>query len=196
VHHLSFHSLPSALPILKRKLPWIFLSVTLICFSVAGYLIWERYYNPFRLDFKIPPITASAQTYSLPVRITIPGLNLSLAVIPSQIIDNHWQTTGDGVSFLSASSRPGDSGNSIFYGHNWPRLLGNLYKLKTGQTIDILTSDGTTFTYLITEIKRVSPTDTSVLANTPLKQLTLYTCAGFGDTQRLVIKALVQTTKK
>jgi LPXTG-site transpeptidase (sortase) family protein len=199
VHHSSSHSRPNALQNLKRKIRWIFLSISLICFLMAGFLMWERYYNPFQLDFFSAPTemaNTGSKIYFLPTQIVIPDLKINLPVIPTQIIDTHWTTTPNGVSYLSASARPGDIGNGIYYGHNWPRLLGNLYKIKVGQTISVYTSNGKTFNYTVITVKRVSPTDISVLNNTRFRGLTIYTCAGFADTQRLVVTAYTQTTAK
>jgi LPXTG-site transpeptidase (sortase) family protein len=156
--------------------------------------MWERYYNPYRLDFNSVPASVKNEstTSLLPTQIVIPDLKINLPVVPTKITNSHWPITSDGVSYLSASARPGNIGNSIYYGHNWPRLLGNLYKIKIGHIIKIYTSGGTNITYIVDEIKRVSPSDTSVLTNTSLRRLTLYTCTGLADSQRLVVIAHAQ----
>jgi LPXTG-site transpeptidase (sortase) family protein len=196
VHSLSFPSFPSVVQIVRRKLPWVFLSISVISFIIAGYLFWERYFNPFSLDFFGAPKAAVVSKFSfLPVRIVIPDLKIDLPVVSTQLIDGHWPTTPMGVSYLSTSARPGDNGNSIFYGHNWPRILGNLYRIKTGQAITVNMSNGKIVNYIVSQILKVAPDDTGVLVSTYFKQLILYTCTGFADSQRLVVIAHVQTVK-
>jgi LPXTG-site transpeptidase (sortase) family protein len=118
-------------------------------------------------------------------------------VIPAQIVNGHWQTTPSGVSYLTISARPGQSGNSIFYGHNWPRLLGGLKKIKPGSVIVVYTSaDHFPVVFRVAQVKTVSPNDVSILASTDRPQLTLYTCIGFSDSQRLVVIAYPQVAAK
>jgi LPXTG-site transpeptidase (sortase) family protein len=134
---------------------------------------------------------ASASKISfLPTRISIPDLTIDLPVIPARIKDGHWPTTPVGVSYLTTSARPGEPGNSIFYGHNWPRLLGRLKKVQPGQIILLSTSSNSAaLKFQVDRVQTVSPSDISVLASTSYPQLTLYTCTGFSDSQRLVVIA-------
>jgi LPXTG-site transpeptidase (sortase) family protein len=180
---------------MKRKLPWIFLFLSLVSFIFAGFLIWQRYYNPYRLDFFGAPANSVSKITFLPVRIVIPDLKLDLPVVPTQLIAGHWPTTPEGVSFLTSSAMPGNSGNSIFYGHNWPRLLGNLYQIKTGQVIKVYMSNGSEVDFQVGQINNVAPDDIRIMVGTYFKQLTIYTCTGFADSRRLVVLAHVQAIK-
>lgn len=160
-------------------------------------MIWQRYFNPFRLDFSSPPkATPVSKITLLPSRILIPDLNIDLPVVPTKITNGHWTTTPNGVSYLTTSARPGELGNSIFYGHNWPRLLGRLKEIQSGQLIIISTSHNRpSQIFRVAMVQTVSPSDTSLLAPTSNSQLTLYTCTGFSDFQRLVVIAYPQTEK-
>ena len=113
----------------------------------------------------------------------------------SEIKNGVWQTTSTGVSYLLKSSRPGEVGNSIYYGHNWPRLLGKLRNIKIGQKIYIYSSSGQIITYIVNKISRVSPSEIGVFTPTMRYQLTLYTCIGLADSQRLVVTAYMQDEK-
>ena len=197
MHSSPYPWLLTASKAILPKLHRIFLVLSVLCFVVAGYLVWQRYFNPFPLDFSsAPPPTVSKITF-LPTRIQIPDLQIDLPVIPAQIVNGHWQTTSSGVSYLTTSARPGQPGNSIFYGHNWPRLLGGLKKIKPGSVIIINTSaDHFPVLFRVIDVKTVSPTDVSILASTTRSQLTLYTCTGFSDSLRLVVIAYPQVTEK
>ena len=61
----------------------------------------------------------------------IKDLGIDLPVIPAKAKNNHWDTTDNGVSYLLSSPVPGDTGNSIFYAHNWASLFGNFASART-----------------------------------------------------------------
>ncbi len=140
----------------------------------------------------IVPPAAEAQVgeTALPTRLVIPTLALDLPVIPAHVRRGVWSTTTHGVSYLTTSPLPGESGNMILYGHNYARLLGNLGKVKPGQAILIYRGD-VAYTYTVHFVGVVDPTDTYIVENTADHRLTLYTCTGFLDTKRLVVTALL-----
>src|SRR3972149_12120618 len=148
--HITFHAV-------KRKLHLVFLALSLICFALTGYLYWQRYFNPLNLAFNSAPPSSvgNSKLSSLPATISLPDLGLTLPVIPAQIISNVWPTTTAGVSYLFTSARPGDTGNSIFYGHNWPRLLGKLSQVELGAIITISDNLGRATSYQVAKISRV-----------------------------------------
>lgn len=172
----------------------LFAVLSVCCFLISGFLIWQRYYNPNRLSFAFTPPPAESKLKFWPQRITIPELKIDLPVIPSTINNGVWSTTHLGVSYLATSTRPGEIGNSIFYGHNWPNLLGKLHDLSPGHTI-IVTGQGETKTFWVAKTQIVTPSQISVLASGPFPQLTLYTCYGFADTKRFVVTAYTQAPK-
>lgn len=126
----------------------------------------------------------------MPVSIAIPSLRISLPVYPSTIENGKWQDTKDGVSFLTSSTAPGVGGNSIFYGHNWPSLLGNLTKIKPGDKIFVTLSEKGMQVYTVKYITVVTPDQTHILDTTSDSRLTLYTCTGFLDSKRFVVTAV------
>lgn len=126
---------------------------------------------------------------TLPQNISIPTLSIQLPVEPTLIKNGNWPTSQNGVSFLENSGKLGSVGNLIFYGHNWKNLLGSLHKVKVGENIVLQGHNGQVFTYTISHIATVAPTDVSILADTSDERITLYTCIGFLDQKRLVVVA-------
>src|SRR5581483_7954912 len=124
-----------------------------------------------------------------PVKIRIPRFSIDLPIEEAQIKNGIWQINSKGASHLAISANPGDKGNIILYGHNKKNLFGKARGLKIGDEIDIISKDGKEFIYKITETKIVAPTDISVVAPTTGEVLTFYTCTGFLDTKRFVVKA-------
>jgi LPXTG-site transpeptidase (sortase) family protein len=141
----------------------------------------------------MPDFTNSAQNAgnnnSTPSGIIISSINVWLPIYPSVIENGQWQTSRKGVSYLLNGVRPGEKGNAIFYGHNWPNLLGSLNRVKPGDSIQIVNLDGQTKTFTVSTVQEVTPNDTSVLSQTTDKRLTIYTCTGFLDSKRLVVVA-------
>lgn len=175
----------------------LFILSGLLSYLLAGYYIWLRN-DPNRLSFqqytyaaspsKAPVVKVAKQP--LPVRIIIKELAIDLPIIPAEIIDDVWQTTTDGVSYLTSSPIPGMEGNSIIYGHNWTSLFGNLVDAVPGENVQIVYSDGSTKDFIIEYTSEVSPDTTSILAPAPDKRITLYTCSGLFDSKRFVAVAI------
>lgn len=160
---------------------------------LSFYLIYQRY-NPQKLAFKIDRYdsvnskTAESEIIE-PIGIKMNSVDISLPVIPSQIISNKWEATTKGVSYLQTSAIPGEKGNSILYGHNWSNLLGNLKRVKPGDEIVIIFSDNSSKLFYVEFITEVSPNETSILNSSSDERITVYTCSGFLDNKRLVVVA-------
>jgi len=170
----------------------LFIVFGLILLVSASYFLWQRY-NPKRLSFNISNLTTQKvngqDSRPQAVAILIEDLNIKLPIFPAKLENGKWEATTKGVSYLVDSPLPGETGNSILYGHNWPSILGSLSLAKPGQEIVILYSDGTNARFTIKYTQVVTPDQTEILAPTADSRLTLYTCVGFADSKRLVVVA-------
>ncbi|MFA9288658.1 MAG: sortase [Weeksellaceae bacterium] len=159
-------------------------------FSFYGMLlVWQRN-NPQRLTFSHYQAVSTRESAVVPIRIRVVDLDIDLPVVAVTMKDNKWQTTDDGVSYLKSSPIPGEKGNAILYGHNWPSLLGKLNQAQTGNKIEITLSNKTKQLFVVHSLAVVSPDQSHVLQSTPDARITLYTCTGFLDSKRLVITAM------
>ena len=158
----------------------------------SAFLVWQRY-NPRRSAFDgINEIEFSGNKdgqNAHPIALSISDLEIYLPVVPANNTGGKWETTTKGVSYLTSSANPGETGNSIFYGHNWNNLLGNLTRAVPGQVIEIIYSDGGTKRFVVTHTQEVTSSQTQILNNSEDKRMTLYTCSGFLDTKRFVVTA-------
>lgn len=169
----------------------IFLFLGFLGLIFSAYLIFQRY-NPQKLSFNLNYNTlekAENSTEVLPVGIVIESQKISLPVYPAEIKNNEWEATNKGVSYLKNSVVPGEKGNSIMYGHNWPNLLGRLPKVKPGEKITVNFSDNSSKDFVIEYTAQVDPGQTSILDNSSDNRITLYTCTGFLDNKRFVVVA-------
>jgi LPXTG-site transpeptidase (sortase) family protein len=78
------------------------------------------------------------------------------------------------------------------YGHNWSALLGSLPKIKPGDKIKIILSNGQEKNFVVKYTSIVAPSDTKILSDSADSRITLYTCAGFLDSKRFVATALLK----
>ncbi len=171
----------------------IFLGISL--FLVGLYKIWERT-NPNRLsfelaDFKQAENSETQSTQSYPASIKIPSLSIDLLIYPGEVKDGKWESTKKGISHLKTSPIPGDLGNSILYGHNYPNLLGKLMQIKPNSDIYIYFQDGSYKRFVVEYTQEVGPNQVAILDPSNDVRITLYTCTGFFDARRFAVTAFL-----
>jgi sortase A len=179
-----------AVRIFKKFLSLVLISISIVFLSLGAYQVWLKY-DPNRLSFSNYTVSADevpANT-NIPVNITMPTIGINLHVIPAKVTGDVWPTTDNGASYLLSSPIPGETGNSVIYGHNWMSLFGKIVDLKKGDEIDIQLADKTVRKFRVINTTEVSPSDTQILAPTDNRVLTLYTCSGFLDSKRYVVRA-------
>jgi len=177
---------------MRNLLANTFITLGIVLIIIAGLLLWQRY-NPQRLAFSDVGNEISEsinEEKNLPVALKIEDLDIKLPVFPARSQTGKWETTTKGVSYLVSSAMPGQVGNSIFYGHNYKNILGNLKNAKPGQIIEVKLANGVWRKFRIEYVQTVAPNQTGILDQTDDKRLTLYTCTGFLDSKRLVVTAL------
>lgn len=123
-----------------------------------------------------------------PTRILIPKIGLEQPVEDGKIVDGQWNISESGASYMIGSCAPGNPCNIVVYGHAKEQIFGPLKKIKTGDSITILT-ETKWYLYKVSEIKDVSPEQISVIGPTSEETLTLFTCTAFLDSKRLVVVA-------
>ncbi len=172
---------------MRTFLSRFFFLLSFLSLIFGFYLLYLRY-SPKKLAFKTPP-AAIAETAHKPVGITINSAKIGLPVVLSKIINNNWEVTTKGVSFLETSAEPGKTGNAVFYGHNWTSLLGNLVSVKPGDKLEVLMDNGEKRNFTVEYTAVVSPNQTQIIEQTHDKRVTIYTCTGFLDSKRFVVVA-------
>lgn len=130
----------------------------------------------------------SVRGEDLPQRIIVPSLLLDLAVRPARVVGGTWEIFEDTAAFGLGSSPPGEKGNTVIFAHAKKGFFGPLRNIKKETKIYILTQKGW-YLYQVNEIKTVTPKQVEVLLPTDEETLTLYTCSGFADTKRLIVRA-------
>lgn len=169
---------------MKRILAALYILVSLTLLTYGGWLIIERT-RPINTS---APYSAKASAPDNLFTVKIPSASIELPAYSAVINGATWQTTKRGISYLSTSPLPGEQGNSVLYGHNWPNLLGNLHEVKPGDAV-FVTRANTTSRFIVRYVAVVDANEHSVYAATNDTRITLYTCTGFLDRDRLVVTA-------
>ncbi len=142
-------------------------------------------YNP------LPTVTEPEPTpepVAAPLRLVVESLGVDAPVIEMGL-DNqgipHVPLNGQDVAWYSFSSPPGAGSNAVFAGHiNWegaPGVFGDLDVLQAGDTVRLISEDGSEYVYEVFANFPVDPDDPAslkVMAPTSTDTITLITCGG------------------
>ncbi len=142
--------------------------------------------NPIKVDSKL---LGKKETIQSPQRIVIPKFKIDLNVVEAKVINGFWEISEISASHGVGSANPGENGNVVVFAHARDELFGPIRDIKKGDKIYILTKDHW-HTYLVEETKLVDPEQIEVIGETKTETLTLFTCSGFLDSKRLIVKAL------
>jgi len=166
----------------------ITLGLIFVLFSLGLFV--ERFIPTSIKDSKAVEHTSNRY----PTSISINSISVNLPIISANRDNGKFVTTKDGVTYLADSILPGETGNSVFYGHNWPSLLGNLKKVKRGDIIQLNYSNGQVKSFIVDLITEMPAKDVNIDTNSEQSILTIYTCSGFLDTKRVIVTANYQGT--
>lgn len=149
-------------------------------------------YQQTILSFTTPPPPQQIVNVreSPPVRIRIASGSIDLPIEVGWIRNGKWDISPKNASHLATSAHPRESGNIVVYGHNKEAIFGKLRQVKQGDLIELETAEGESHDYRVTEISQVTPKQIEVVLPTDYEVLTVYTCTGFLDSRRLIIKAI------
>ncbi len=134
-------------------------------------------------------ITSASTAASLPVRISTAKAGIDAPVTIGGYENGQWILSSNNVLFLPTSQMLGEGGNTILYAHKRKSLFANLKDLSINDTITIYDLNGTTYTYKIYATENIKPTEMEKIQTNKDNTLTLFTCDGWFDETRLVVKA-------
>jgi sortase A len=124
------------------------------------------------------------------IQIQIPFINVDAPVVQG----DGWEQLKKGVGQHIGSTNPGQPGNMIMSAHNdvFGEIFRNLDQLKKGDQIIVYTPQHA-YTYIITNVAIVEPTDVEVMAATPNSSISLISCYPYlVDNKRIVVQASLQ----
>lgn len=176
-------------PVWKQPIFYLFVGIVGINLTLASGLYYV--YSRTVLSFKASPsIVADANLRGpQPTEVIINAAKIDLPIIPAQIKEGVWEIPEATAGHLYTSARPGEGNNIVVYAHNKKHLFGPLHQVKVGDIIAIKTDKNSVYEYTISERIIAKPDQIELVSPTDHEVLTVYTCTGFLDSQRLVLKA-------
>ncbi len=151
----------------------------------------------------LPMPTPTPIVPEVPILVVIPSIGVES---PVKEAGTYWydkqlyyETLPFVVAHYRMTAKAGEKGNAVFSGHVTSRNAGNvfadLYKVQLGDEVHFY-SENHEYSYVVTNIRLVDPTDVSVMNPTPDATATLITCAGeWIPAERQYSQRLVVTAK-
>ncbi|MEW6505265.1 MAG: sortase [Chloroflexota bacterium] len=150
------------------------------------------------------PVEPAGGAYSsLPdLLLEIPALGVRRPIVGVPLQNGQWDLTwlSSQIGWLEGSAYPTLAGNTALTAHVYdanglPGAFVNLHTLKWGDVILIRTPNAT-YHYEVREVRRVQPTDLSVMRHEERDWLTLITCQGYQEVQnryqwRVAVRAVL-----
>lgn len=171
-------------PTSNLPLVLIVVGTFLVLISTTYRLLRYRSLAPNSLETQ-----ATSNNFPTPTHIEIPW-RVDVTIGQAKYQNDSWTIFKDQAAHLASSSRPGQGGNIIIYGHNTKDILGNIRALNLGTIITLTLSDNSQRTYQVQELVEVSPKEVKYLEPTATEVLTLYTCSGLFDSMRYIVRAV------
>ena len=128
------------------------------------------------------------------IQIQIPSIKVDAPIVQG----DGWEQLKKGVAQHAGSTNPGESGNMVLSAHNdvYGEIFRYLDQLERGDQIVLFTPQHS-FTYIITSIQIVKPTNVEVMASTTNPTVTLISCYPYMvDNRRIVVQASLQSGNK
>ncbi len=120
------------------------------------------------------------------IRIQIPAIDVDAPIV----MGDGWEQLKKGVGQHPGTANPGQPGNMVLSAHNdiYGEIFRDLDQLQPGDVILIHTHNRV-YTYVVTEIHIVEPTDVQWMAPTPDPTVTLISCYPYlVDNQRIIVR--------
>lgn len=172
------------------------LRFSIVCFFLfIAFILIGKLYESTTYSFAAFATTAprhEVENHSLPTFIYIPSLELGLPVKEASITNGVWPTYTDSVSHVASSSSPGENDNVVIYGRNTAEQFGLLTSLTKGDEIIVSLKNGDSYSYTVTDLKIVLPSETGLIRATQKDTLTLYTPYGLASLKRFVVRASIK----
>jgi hypothetical protein len=136
---------------------------------------------------------ASPSAQSAPTRVRVPSISASSTLIPvgvdaDNVVEVPPLSQPMQAAWYSHGPTPGSLGPAVVLGHvngdGKPGIFADLYRVESGQEIEVDRADGQTTVFTVSRVETVAkdvfPTE-RVYGNTPDAQLRLITCGGSLD---------------
>lgn len=174
---------------MKREI--IFVSLGILFITIGAFLL-VRYQSlslPLSKSDKDSFASESIGGPSWPQWISIPNSKINAQIAAGGYKEGKWILDKDFVLYLPTSGKLGEGGNTVLYAHSRERLFGNLKKASIGDIVILGDANGKMHNYTIYSMEYIKPYQVEKIETNKKDTITLFTCNGWFDEKRLVVKA-------
>ena len=140
--------------------------------------------TPVSIVSKVPQIVRE----DIPKRIIVKSVNIDLPVIESPFEGGSWIASEHFASYAQGTSPlNSDNGNTLIFAHARSKLFKPLLKAKVGDLVSVY-SDSQIYYYKIVDREIVSPYNVEAIESPAKYKITLLTCVGANDENRLLLR--------
>lgn len=133
------------------------------------------------------PVIVSIKS-EIPKRVIVNSVNIDLPVIESPFEDGSWIASEYFASYAQGTSPlNSEDGNTLIFAHARSKLFKPLLKAKVGDLISVY-SDSKIYYYKIVDREIVSPYNVEAIESPANYKITLLTCIGVNDENRLLLR--------
>lgn len=151
----------------------------------------------------VPPLQPLPSPTHIPeARVLIPTAGVNALVVNVYLDGESWDVSqlGENAGHLQGTAWFETPGNVALAGHvemrdGRPGIFARIEDMRTGDPI-ILTQNGMELRYAVTDIKRVSPDDLSVIYPTTDDRITLITCDSYNFLQNVYQERIVVVAER
>lgn len=179
----------AVLPTASSLFSYILVMLGLFLLTLWGLHTYLRTQSLTLNEAVLAAFETSKPHTATPVRIFIPSIS-TIDIVKAGKIQGEWTISKKAANYVLQSATPGTPGNAIIYGHNTYNIFANLHQTKKGDQVTLYMSDGVIRRYTVVDIQEVTPDNIDVLKPTITEVLTIYTCSGWLDSKRFVVRAV------
>lgn len=178
---------------MKREVILISLGVILIAIGIFALVHYKSLSLPLRYSLlsELASATSSSATPSWPKFIVVPNSKIDALVAFGGYKNGKWILADNLALYLPTSGKLGEGKNTILYAHNRKGLFGNLKKARIGDLVILGDANGKMYNYSVYSIEYVKPYQVEKIETNAKDTVTLFTCDGWFDEKRLVVKAKI-----
>ena len=178
---------------MKREIILISFGILLTIIGISSLVNYRSLSLPLKYSLlsALASATSSSTTPSRPKSISIPKGNIYVQVTAGGYKGNKWILADNYVLYLPTSGKLGEGKNTILYAHNRKGLFGNLKKAKIGDLVILGDANGKMYNYSVYSIEYIKPYQVEKINTNAKDTVTLFTCDGWFDQMRLVVKAKI-----
>src|SRR3989304_7985927 len=165
-----------------------------ILFIIGASILLLSIFSSYKLSSsKTSEVFQRINDPGAPVSIEIPTIKTYAKITKGGVVNGEWILSDSYALYLPTSGKINEGFNTIIYAHNTDKLFGKLKDIKIGDKIIVKNEKGETFNYSVFLREDINAKDLKKLYSDNKNVLTLFTCDGWADTSRLLVRANLDT---